>query len=122
VTMRRRSAPPEDLWRRRELALAALLGLLGSVGLIVCWWGASGERTFTGEKHWLIGAVAAAAVLILGAVYPLLVGFRRMRDAKDDAVDRILAAVPVVATHYLAPDRPLRPTADLATVSGVSER
>jgi hypothetical protein len=120
--MRRRSAPPEDLWTHRELALAALLAVLGAAGLLVCWWGASGERTFEDEKHWLIGAVAAAAVLILAAVYPLLVGFRRMREAKDDAVDRILTGLPVVARHYLAPDRPVRPTADLAAVPGGGAR
>ena len=115
MTVRRRSpvrsAPSEDLWRRRELALATLLGLLGSLGLIGCWWGASGERTFTDEKDWLVGAVGAAALLILAAVYPLLVGFRRMRQAKDDAVGRILAAVPVLAAQYLDADHPLRPTA-----------
>ena len=125
--MRRRASLSEDLWSRKELAVATVLCLIGSIGLVVCWWGASGERTFEDAKDWLIGAVLAAALLIFGAVFLLLAGFRRLREAKDDAVSRFLRAVPVVAAQYLAEEyladeAPRRPAADLADASEVGVR
>ena len=113
---------PEDLWSRKELAVAFLLGLVGSIGLVVCWWGASGERTFEGAKDWVIGAILAAVLVILGAVSLLLAGFRRLRAAKDDAVNRFLRAVPVVAAAYLTDEAPPRPTVVLPVASEVGAR
>ena len=81
--------------------MALLLGVLGFLGLVVCWWGVSGERTFEGGKDWLIGSVVAAAVVVLAAVYPLLVGFQRLREAKDEALSRLLSSVPALAAQFL---------------------
>lgn len=96
-----RRAPSEDLWARREEVVAVLLGILGFLGLVVCWWGVSGERTFEGGKDWLVGSVVASALVLLSVVYPLLLGFQRLREAKDEALSRLLSSVPALAAQFL---------------------
>lgn len=118
----RRAPLPDHLWSRPELAVATLFGAVGSLGVVVCWWGASGERTFEDEKDWLIGAILAAALIVLGVVILLLAGFRRLRAAKDDAVGRFLRAVPVVAVEYLGDELRHGSAADVAVSSGMGVR
>lgn len=118
----RRAPLPDQLWSRPELAVATLLGAVGSLGLVGCWWGASGERTFEDQKDWLIGAILAAALIVLGVVILLLAGFRRLRAAKDDAVGRFLRAVPIVAVAYLGDEPGHSSPVDVAVPSGMGVR
>ncbi|WP_344607191.1 hypothetical protein [Sporichthya brevicatena] len=104
------------------MRLAGGLGVIGAIGLVFCWWGGSGERTFEDGKDWVVGAVVAAALIILAAVHLLLRGFRRLREAKDDAVNRLLIALPPVAVHFEIPAERPRPVAELAPVSEVALR
>lgn len=66
-------------WRRREGVFAAVLALLGVVGVGICWNGASREAAFRDQIGWTVGGFLFLGLFVLAAVLWLMAGFRQVR-------------------------------------------
>jgi hypothetical protein len=66
-------------WARSTAVVPAVLGLIGTVGVGICWNGASRQAAFRDQIGWTVGAFLFLALFVLGAVLWLMVGFRSVR-------------------------------------------
>ena len=71
-------------WRRRDLVVCGLLGGLGVVGIIGCWFGASDEIVWREQTGWLIGGIFCTGLVVLGGGLWVLIGLRRVRQGFRD--------------------------------------
>jgi hypothetical protein len=71
-------------WRRRDLVVCGLLGGLGVVGIVGCWFGATGEVVWRDQTGWLIGGIFCTGLVVLGGGLWVLIGLRRVRQGFRD--------------------------------------
>lgn len=92
-------ADPVSPWRRGDLAVSGLVLGAGLLGVFVCWYVGAGKLTYTDQVPWLVGSICCGVLSVLGGVYWLVRGFRRVNLMQRD-VQRWL--VPWVAEQHAA--------------------
>lgn len=65
-------------WSARDLVVCGGLAALGLLGLLVTWFGVSGQSTYQAQRPWFVGAAASTAVAALGGVTWLSAGLREV--------------------------------------------
>ena len=108
-------ADPASPWRRRDLVVSGLILGGGLVGVFLCWYIGAGKLTYTDQLPWLFGSIVCGVVSVLGGVYWLVRGFRRVnlmqRDvqrwiapwlAEQHAARAVATALPVQTSDLVA--------------------
>lgn len=71
-------------WRRRDMVICGLLGLIGVAGVVGCWFGATEEIVWREQSGWLIGAIFSTGLVGGAGVSWVLIGLRRVRQGFRD--------------------------------------
>ena len=71
-------------WRLGYGVVPAALASAGTVGLVACWVGVSGEVAWRDQIGWLVGASLCTGAVVLAGVVWLLIGLREVRRGFRD--------------------------------------
>ena len=114
-------------WRRSHTYLPLALSLVGAVLLAICWVGVSGELAWREQIGWLVGAMFATGLVVIGGALYLLIGLREVRRAirhlKAERVrvyglDALTPAAAAVTGWVRAPGMTRRHRADCLLMRG----
>lgn len=103
-------------WRRRDAVLCGLLGVLGTGGILGCWFGATDEAVWRDQTGWLIGSIFCTGLVALGGGLWVLIGLRRVRQGfRDLRRDQRVALGLTRVRSAAAPDAAPEAIGDLVT-------
>jgi hypothetical protein len=71
-------------WRRHHVFVSLTVAVVGSLGMIVCWYVGAGKRTYHDQVPWLVGSIASAGIAVAGGVVWLVCGFRQVALLERD--------------------------------------
>ncbi len=108
VSYRRDPSP----WRRRDMLICGLLALLGVVGVVACWIGATEEAVWRQQSGWLVGAIFSTGLVGVAGVLWILIGLRRVRHGFRDLRRDQRAALGLSRVRGSAADRRAADSAD----------